>query len=300
MGSETQNSAVVTLIEPGAEPLRTLRLSMPNGSAGEIAMTWEYSALQVHDGTAAPPQTVPGWRWILKSNAVGPNENGDISCDFEIVSVSLLKNEGFPEDRLAAMRQIYDSMRGVRGSQIISDRGWVRELAFEPHPGSSSMVRATLNSMSLPLGQTVPALPDEPIGVGGSWKVQQPVVHGEIPLAQTTTYAVTKLDEHSLTVEFSVVETAPSMVLTRKGLPAGAVRLIDFTGTGTGSLQLDLNQVLPSKYTFDSMRKQTVQFNLSDRVVEVVRTDTGKVTIGEPIPAPEPPATQPETPIQPE
>lgn len=158
------NPGNVKVTAPGAEPRTKLRYAFKQGRAETVVVTIKSSVTQQMTGAPAqggeqPPVTVT---LLVTPKRV---EAGQASLELKLQKLDVPKG---PEE--ARLRALSQAVEGAPGNVAVSDRGVLSELAFG---GGAKLAEATQELLSLvqqALEIAVIPLPEDPVGVGGTWE----------------------------------------------------------------------------------------------------------------------------------
>ncbi|MBL8954848.1 MAG: hypothetical protein JNK82_28985 [Myxococcaceae bacterium] len=195
----------VKLVSAGEAPLAPLRYALVKGAQGalDLAATgrWRVKTSNSEANTELPNLSTP-----FSYAVVSP---GQFSFEFQEATS---KGAGSENDN--ATQGIISALKGVRGSVELDARGLAQKLSIMPSPldaeFSQDSTRVTVGShYALELARSafmhvLTPLPDEPIGIGGSWQVERPQTRGTVSFTEVATYTLVSRDAKGakLTVRF--------------------------------------------------------------------------------------------------
>jgi hypothetical protein len=93
----------------------------------------------------------------------------------------------------------------------------------------------------------LPPLPDEPVGRGARWQARRRAQVGPASADENAVYTLTDLTDDRLRLAVKLALTGGEQSPRVTGLPPGAtLKLTSLTGTGSGTVELDLRALQPS------------------------------------------------------
>ncbi|WUD67573.1 hypothetical protein OHA40_05390 [Nocardia sp. NBC_00508] len=221
-------AAVPTIVSAGAEPRSLLRPDYPAGTVQRVTLYTAHHIEQQLDEQpkrdfSTPAVTIP---MTAQTTAEG--------IDLTLGAVTS------PDPTLSkALTKIGGSHAGFD----LSDLGAITALRLESAPDASNTARAALEQAFYQAVYRSVTFPDQPVGEGAVWTVQQEVTGGVL-LDQVTTATLTARDGDRLTIELHVTQKPKSLVWN---LPnnAGTLDIRDYVMQGTGTITVDLGLPLP-------------------------------------------------------
>jgi hypothetical protein len=156
----------------------------------------------------------------------------------------------------AALDEQLGVLVGFRSVSVVDDRG--RILRAEVDEASLAEAPAEIADLMRQLGesnQVAAPLPDEAVGVGARWQVEQRLELNGISLVQTTEYTLTAVDGPLLTLEISGGQTPTETTVELPGLEGIDVEILEWTTATTGSLIIDLTDVVPTSSVVSDARQ---------------------------------------------
>jgi hypothetical protein len=230
----------VTLLDPGAEPRRALRLALTAGARAEITFTVDLHLTQ-RGGPEAPDQLVdpPATVQTVRFEVRRADETGaDVA--FEVVDAGVATDDAaIDEEQLAALTASVREVIGLTGELRVDPRGRLAAIDYTPPASLDPTVAASLSSIEDAFAGVVPVLPAEPVGRGARWQTEGPARATGVTVQQTVTYEITELASDHLVYTATTVQTAGPQDLAGEDL-ARPFRLVraDLTGTTTGRTSL--------------------------------------------------------------
>ncbi|MCH8164551.1 MAG: hypothetical protein IH889_02975 [Planctomycetes bacterium] len=244
--TQPTDAPMVTLLDPGTAPRQALRLTPQIGSEQTMDMTMRMSMTQSIGDMAMPEMKLPGMRFTMLSKVVQVKENGDVQFEFTCTNADIVDEPGVAASMADAMRTSLKGAVGLRGTGLMSSRGFTKEADFEMPGGIDPMAVQHLESLKQAVKQLGAPLPKEPVGVGAEWRVDQTITMNGMMIKQTSTFKLTKIEGDRLQLDVKVKQTADAQTISPPGAVAGTtVNLNSLTSEGSGKMVLMLTQLMP-------------------------------------------------------
>ncbi len=274
--ASTQPSALagsqptVRLLNPGALPRQTLRLTPREGTTGVINLTMHITATQLLDGAETPQPPSPG---VLMSFATTVTEvHGErISYTFECIHGDLVEDPATPPAILDLLRGGIKMVVGLRGIGVISDRAVSLGATVTTVPGMDAALLAHATAIDQLLDQVTTPLPVEPVGVGGSWEVTNTIDQDGLTMQETIIGTLAASDGNTVEVVMDIRRHADPQPVRDPTMPPGAsADLISYAFAGTGRTVLRLDRLHPVEAVINVTSDSTMQMKLGGASHEVV------------------------------
>jgi len=232
----------VRLLEAGEEPRDTLRYRIDEGDR-ELAILGLKLGIQAGLGD---PAQIQGGEPVFFTIESGPVEHVGQRIRYE---VELLRNEqgSHPEHVEAEMAAVHQ----IDGYVVVDDRGITRDEHFDipsaVPPRTATMLGNIFDSLEL-----VP-FPEEPVGVGATWEVQETIDVNAYSLQQVVVYKLLAREGDEIQLEIIVTQTAEPQPL--RELPRGMQAMIEiFEGDARGRADISLTRLVPhTELDYNSM-----------------------------------------------
>ncbi len=223
----------VTLLGPGRAPLTELRLQARPGDKSSTLFTFEIETPASSDEATPADSTTHAARIWFDTEVVDVTPGNDIRFESFVRKVSA-DSEG-AQAFLKALEGlgwfVVESHRGV-----IKEQGIINQESLTPE-------QQALGGMNQSLVASAWTLPEEPVGIGARWQVEENLVLDGMDVRQRSTCTLTGIEGNMVSVSFAVSLKAPAQVFVPPGTPTERIRLISFENTGSGNLQLALDKV---------------------------------------------------------
>lgn len=240
-----RSAATVELVNPGAEPRQTLRYAFARMQPQVLRMEMEMSTAMTMGGNSMPRISMPTMSYGMRFTEVTARDDGNLSATFEMNSFDVAAGNDPQSQAIAASLRGAMSDFSFSGTMVIDDRGNVMDTNFD---FSNVPAGQDLSSMTQQMEQMTAPLPEEPIGVGGQWRVRNQLGEGmPIRLTQEATYTLRERNGDNVVVDVTMSQNAPRQEMNDPNMPEGAsVRLNSMTTTGSGTMNMDLGALVPT------------------------------------------------------
>ncbi len=229
----------VKLVSAGTPPLTPMRYALAKQGQGgfslEASGRWRVKTSS-GEATSMLPDLLLPFTYTVEAPAKVVFEFGDA------------KVTGPRASQEAATQAILDQLEGVRGSVQFDARGLAQSLSIMPSPNDPEFARDTSKvtvgtHYALEIARSAfmhlfTPLPDEPIGVGASWRVERPQTRGTISYTEVATFTLVSRDADRAKL---------SVRLGGKPDPLGGLRPdhIDVEVGGEGEVELEFARPFP-------------------------------------------------------
>lgn len=227
-------SAITTaLVDPGTEPRQRTVLAPPIGAEQRVVMTSRSDIFQQIGDQPQRDLSTPEVTMPLTATVAAPADPA--------LSVDLTLGELRSTD--PTLQGVLASSAGSLAGLTVHPSGAVTALRITPAPDSRNIARSAIEQAFYQAVYRGVAFPDDAIGVGAVWTMQQQVMSGMV-LNQVTTATLRAREGDRLTVDVSVTQTPASPAWELPG-DTGTLSIDTFTMAGTGTLVIDLRSPLP-------------------------------------------------------
>ena len=244
--TSTTTTPVITgpvLVRAGAAPRRALRFGLAEGTTSTVAVTTDLAIVQkapAGDQTVDPPPVTQKIEY-----RVGKVDAGGAAISFAVLDASITSaGTDLTATEVVELTGALKPLIGIRGTGHLSPQGRLTGASFTLPRGLDPDVRRQVAELPAQLSALTPGLPDEAVGVGGSWTTTDTTALAGVEVTQTTTYVVTAIEGNVISYR-----AATRVKAGRQALPAGRFSKLpgvtatlvssDLTGSGRGRLRLD-------------------------------------------------------------
>jgi len=244
--------AIVTMISTGAAPRSALRYTPAAGTRQQMDMTVGMTMAMEVGGNAVPAMTLPTVRIGADCLVSEVAPSGDVTFTMAFTGTDI--DAGADPTVATQFQGMYDALKSVKGSATISNRGVTRTSSFDFGAVTNSQLGQSMGSMMEALKQVSIPLPEEEVGVGARWVARSTFAANGLTLFQKTEFELVSFDGKTMTLKSKAEQSALPQAISNPALPPGAeVQLEHLTGGGSGTLRLNLNELVPvSDATLDS------------------------------------------------
>lgn len=225
---------LVTLLAPGAEPRKVLRLQPKAGDKQIVALAMKVAMDQ---GLLTNLPTVVVTTEIA-INSVSPG--GDIDYDNAITDITVPADPGVAPQVIEGLKTAFAGLKGLTTTGVISSRGFSKRREVKrPAPGARQIpgsVRLVTEQMETGLTLLTAPLPEEAIGVGGKWEVTTP---------DKVMNVVTKTLYEIASVEGETVTAKVSSSIATTGQKAESPAAPEIKGEARGEVTIGLTRIMP-------------------------------------------------------
>ena len=150
-------------------------------------------------------------------------------------------------------------MVGLKGEVSITSRGFMLEATYHPPKNAPEMVLQMLKGIEKSAGELSTPLPEEAVGLGAKWQIEQELDVTGMRMKQTVIHELEKLSEQDFTTKVSLVQSAEPQQMQVPGLPENTkVHLDSLSGSGQGQMKVTLTRIVPqSNVDLESTAKMT-------------------------------------------
>ena len=239
----------VTLISPGAEPRLRLRYKPATGYKESMTMSMAMGLSMVMEGMAMPAMDMPIMKLTGDIGVTTVAANGDVTYDVAFTGMTAEPGPGMDPSVAAMVQGSADSIRALKGSVTMSDRGINKSSTMNVDQISDPMAKQLLSSMSSSLESMSMPMPDEAVGVGAKWEVRQAIKNAGALVFQRITCELTSVDAQGATFKTSTEQTIPPQSVTNAALQGATVNVEKGAGTSAGTVTLRFNSLVPTSET---------------------------------------------------
>jgi len=244
------DDATVKLVLAGAEPRTAMRYAAQTGSeqVANLAMTTE---LELGATGQKMPTLLPKTRMTIGTKVTAVDATGETRFGLTITDADLAEGAAAGGTRAGEkLAEVIRGMKGLTGDKVASARGVSHQFALAAPAGSDGIMataalKPVMQGFERAIDQMTVPFPEEAIGVGAKWEVSQKVVEAGMTLDQTTTFEVTAVKGQRVSLRFTVTLAAPPGKLESTFAGGLAADVKSLTGSGDGTIEVDLGKVLP-------------------------------------------------------
>lgn len=223
------SDAKITVITTGTGPKRALRYKAVAGSKERLDMTMKMSVEVEVPGAGSQTMDAPAVSMGMNVDITAVSPNGDIGVALVFTEASM-EGTGIPAG-------VLDPLKGLSAAMTMTPRGLVKEMKFDESKIVDPMMKQVLSSSVL--DRLAAPMPEEEVGVGAKWIVEQALDANGIQMTQKSTFEVVGMDATSTTLTLALEQSAAEQKVTPPGMPANIIAtIVEMKGTGTGKMAL--------------------------------------------------------------
>ncbi|MCX4246851.1 DUF6263 family protein [Paraliomyxa miuraensis] len=230
---------------PGAEPLRPLRLHPAAGTRESMEMSVGMTMSMRNGAQDLPSIPVPTTKTRL-SAVLEEVTAEEFTVRHAVDAVEVVPVPGTPPQVLEQVRQSVEPLARYRAVVRMDPRGAVRGGQVELPRDVPALVHQTMQQMTQNLGQLAVPLPAEPVGVGASWTATHELEQNGMKLRQTGRYTLRALEGEHVTLDATIEQELLDPNVEAPGMMGATARVSDFSSSGRGTLELDLDRLMPT------------------------------------------------------
>ncbi|MFP4007069.1 MAG: hypothetical protein ACLFV6_03545 [Spirulinaceae cyanobacterium] len=268
----------VMLIEAGEGEKQELRLRPEIGVTQTLDVAVQMNIETFFGGMSMP--SIPDMMTELTIESVvnSVKANGDIEAEFVYTNIVVLPSETveIPPEIIEAMNAELAPLIGTKGTMLLDDRGRTKSLSLELAEDVNPMFANTVNQLMASLENISSPLPEEAVGVGAVWQIEQEVNLNGLEIDQTAIYTLEDRTNETVTLSMVIDQSADEQRINPLGLPADIeVDLVSLESTGTGNLTLNLAQLFPVEAVMNLVTRSQMNLpNPEENATTSMRTNT--------------------------
>lgn len=272
---------VVKLTSPGAEPRQELRYLLEANHKEKIAMTMTMG-MEMGAAGQGMKMNLPPIRMEMELSVTEKLSDSEARCKFSITGVDVLEggDAQFGSMRDTLKKELQKTI-GTSGTLVVDHRGVNRETSLELPADMDPQMKQMMEGSRQAMEQMSSPLPQEAVGVGATWEVDQLVAQNGLKLKQKMQFTLAKLDGKLGLFKTTIAQSADRQVANLPNVPAGVTaELLSHTGTGTGEVNFDLSKLVPPRSTITIKTDSSIKVSGSGQEQSMQMKGDTKVEIG--------------------
>lgn len=265
------------LLDPGAEPRRTLRFAFePSESTVDVVVD-----LDVVQDQGGDPVIVdlPPVRQRVRITT-GALVDGEAPVEMEVESLEVAPTATLSDGDRAELDQELDDLAGLRGTGRIDTRGRVHSFRYTAPAGAGDELDGLVAGFSDHLAGMVAPVPDEPVGVGARWRSTTSADVGGAAVPVTTVYELTDIEDDAVSFTSTSEGAEEDRPLDPASFPDGTTaRLVEVRTTGRGAGRFSLTS-LDATLQARTETDQQMEVTGPDGTTTVDQRTTSQVLVG--------------------
>ncbi len=236
----------VKVTDQGAEPRKQLRFKVTKGDSQKVEMTMLLSMKIDMEGMAMPETKLPATKMVMKVDITEVMDNGDSKWNMTVLSADVVDDPSVNPMVASAARDGLKGITDFTGWAVIDNRGFVKDADIAIPASADPQLRQMMESTRQSLDQLTAPLPEEAVGVGAKWTVEQTITQQGMTIQQTANYTVTSIEGDVIKADVALVQRADKQSIAVPGMPPGVkAELLQFDTKGGGNTVIDLTKVVP-------------------------------------------------------
>lgn len=233
--------STMTMVDPGAEPRFTLRYAIPAGATQALDMVMDMDMAMEGAGMGGLGD-IKMPRMVMRSDVEVTKVHGDGAMDLSMTTTDVRVEDrpGAMAGLAGAMESELAGMNGMRMTMTLTPNGRSKHMKLD-EKSVSPAVREQMKQTEQMLDQMTALLPDEPVGVGARWRVEQTIRQQGMRINFAYTYEVQEVSETGALITADVEMSAPEQTIEQNGMK---VKLSSLTGGGRFTNRLDFDKLV--------------------------------------------------------
>lgn len=233
---------VLEVLEQGKEPRQALRWTLKPGAEQKVSLDVGFALdAVVVVMRVAEPIYIVSYDLTLRTGKL--ESDGSVRVSFTVDAASMgMKHLG--EKRVDRMETALTTARKVTGSYTLGPRGQLSNLEVKLPPDASRTSHDMADNLRWALAEMTPVFPEEPVGQGAKWTVQQGIRQRGIHVNQLSTMELVKVGGKRVGLTMKQQQSAAKQSFQDPGYPV-THELNLLSGTADGPLEWDLTELAP-------------------------------------------------------
>jgi hypothetical protein len=238
---------LVRLVDPGAEPRESLRLTPVVGQREVVAVDMDMQMSMSMAGMALPAMALPTQHFSMAVEVTGINPQGHIAYSAQVLNYSIDDSDLLPAEAMTSLRSTLSSLTGMTGAVEIDATGRTLSADFSLPDNAPAELQEQISQLQQQATALSMPMPTEAVGVGATWEVLKRTDANGIPVGERTEVTLSGRDGARLTLDSSVQQTVVGEMNGMQGLPPGArVDIARFDSGGSGQAVVELDHLVPA------------------------------------------------------
>lgn len=259
-GKVLESNPTVRLLESGSEPKQKLRFVVKKGSVNKGTIITKME-MNISFGDRNPQRiTNPPIKVVMSARVTETRNDGTIKYEFNLDKADAINDGSVPEQMVSGIRDALRSVEGIKGYEVVTDRGYSQDVSFSLPQNINPQVKEVMENMKNSLAKMSAPLPEEPVGQGAIWEVDNELLQNGVRINQRVIYKLKQCSEKRCKIDIELKQTAGKQIMTSPNLPSGAsVELQELQGSGKGEMEINLEQLFPIKSSLQSSHAFTMK-----------------------------------------
>jgi len=261
-GGASTAGAQVKLLEAGAAPRQVLRLHPKPGGKQSVTMKIKMGMNMKMGEMENPAVKLPSMVMAMDVEVQEASSEGDIKYSLLLTDATVEPEEGVLPQTVEAIKTSLAGLKGLSGTGTVTSRGAGKGTEIKTPAGTDPQIQQAMDQLKQSFASLATPLPEEAVGPGAKWESKVPIKSQGMTFDQTTIYELVSIDGEKILAKTAVSQTASNQKIESPAMPGLKMDLTKMTGTGTGELSLDLNQILPQKAEMVSHTEVSMGMNV--------------------------------------
>lgn len=237
----------VVVLDAGAEPRSALRYRFVSYQTASMDMRMSMTAAVAVDGTPVPSTVIPTMHFVAAIQLGDVTPAGSVRYEFQYTTAEAVEPSDADAITVAQMNDSLAGLVGVTGWAVVDDRGQGIDGGFIGTDDLDPATQATLDDLQRSLSQQSAPLPEEPVGVGARWMVEQHVATNGLVVDQSVTYRLDAIDDAGLHLSLELTQDVAPGPIELPGMPDGTTaNLLELRSRGSAAMVMDLDSFVPT------------------------------------------------------
>lgn len=242
-------SVEVVLLDPGSEPRQELRYKLEKGHKEQVAMTITMTMKMEMPGMPSTPISMPPMKMVMDLEIAEKLDDDKARYKFEVTETDILDAPDVQPMVAKTLKSEIGKVVGMKGSAVVDTRGFNTDATLEMPPGLNPQMSQMMDSTQQSMDQMSSPLPEEPVGVGAKWELNQNIEQNGINVKQKTTFELVELEGSTGKLKASIMQTAEPQTAQMPGGVSAEVKSLN--SSGEGEINFDLANLVPQKASID-------------------------------------------------
>jgi len=237
----------VVVLDRGAEPRSALRYRYVSGHDATMDMRMTMAAGFSVDGAPVPSTIIPAMHFVAAVQLGEVTPAGSVRYDFQYRTAEVVKPSDANAATVEQMNASLGGLVGVTGWATVDDRGRAIDGGFISTDDLDPTTQAILADIQRSVAQQSAPLPEEPVGAGARWMLEQHVATSGLVVDQSATYRLDAIDDAGLHLSLDLAQTAAPGPIEQPGAPDGtSATLLELTSHGSARMTMALVGIIPA------------------------------------------------------
>lgn len=258
-------AGTLTLIDAGSEPRKILSLHPTVGDKQAVNVTVKMSMATTMAGNAMPAAKIPAVQMTMGVEVKNVAADGEVTYAMNFSDATMATDPNAPATAVAAMQGALAGMKGVTGTGKVSTNGIMGDVQMKLPPGATVQARQFADQMKESMSGSFIPLPAEAVGPGAKWEYKSKNKSQGMIIDETDDYELVSVDGDQAVVRSTLTQSAANQMIENPALPGMKMNVTQLVGTGTGSITLNLGQLMPLKATTDVDTDTSMTLNMGQQ-----------------------------------